>query len=53
MTDKHSDLFGPTINTEEKTFYNSNNYGQKSFLRLTPGDNVTKLFSFVADDEAK
>ncbi len=26
---------------------------KKSFIRLTPGVNVLKLFSFIADDEAK
>ncbi len=26
---------------------------EKSFITLTPGINVIKLFSFVADDEAK
>jgi hypothetical protein len=26
---------------------------KKSFITLTPGVNIIKLFSFVADDEAK
>jgi hypothetical protein len=39
---KHSSLFGPIDCNEEK-----------SFITLTPGPNVIKLFFFVADDEAK
>ena len=40
---KHSSLFGLVISNE----------GKKSFTALTPGVNVTKLFFFIADDEAK
>jgi hypothetical protein len=40
--DKHSILFGPFVIDEEK-----------SFITSTPGINVIKLFSFIADDKAK
>jgi hypothetical protein len=39
---KHSSLFG-LINVMK----------EKSFITLTPGVNVIKLFSFVTDDEAQ
>jgi hypothetical protein len=28
------------------------NYAEKSFMKLTPGVNVIKLFTFVTDDKA-
>ncbi len=39
---KHSSLFGLVVSNEEK-----------SFITLTPGDNVSKPFSvFIAEEEA-
>jgi len=40
---KHSSLFGLVVCDD----------GKKCFIRLTPGVNVIKPFSFIADDEAK
>jgi hypothetical protein len=41
------------LNIDKVGFYYLGNLLQYCFVTLAPGANVIKLFSFIADDEAK